>query len=262
MSRHHQPLFVVGIAGGSGSGKTTIANALLGKLNSQFKISTSLLTMDYYYRDLSHLSFAEREQTNFDHPSSIENALLIQHLRDLKSGKSIRVPTYNFATHNRNAETRAMVPPDVLIVEGILLLADPELAALLDLKVFVDCAADVRLMRRLQRDVKERGRDVDSVCVQYAKTVQPMYDEFVAPSGKLAHIVVPNSAGEHDSYAAVVDLLASKARVFVSDHAQHQLQLQQQPQPKSPRLSSSPTGKPIEEAPPSVKRAKQQQMAA
>lgn len=177
---------IVGIAGGSGSGKTTIAESLVEQLNG----NVALVQHDAYYRHSPELSFEARSQVNYDHPESLETELLVEHLVSLRSGHAIEKPAYDFASHLRSDEVDTILPAPVIVVEGILVLAEPGLRAELDLKVFVDTAADVRLARRLQRDMEERGRSVASVITQYFTSVRPMYLEFVEPSKSYADVII------------------------------------------------------------------------
>jgi uridine kinase len=181
--------FIVGIVGGSGSGKTTLAEGVMSQIGDKGKI----ISHDSYYHDFSNLTFEERCNLNFDHPNSLETSLLVEHLRHLKAGKTIEVPTYRYDTHARDNNTVVTVHPcPVIIVEGILLMENEELCELLDLKVFVDVAADIRFTRRLQRDVEERGRTPSSVISQYEATVRPMHMKFVEPTKERADIIVTN----------------------------------------------------------------------
>ena len=179
---------VIGIAGGSGSGKTTIASAVLEDIGPE---RVALLLHDSYYRDLGHLTLEQRASSNFDHPDSLETALLVEHLGRLLAGDAIEKPVYDFTTHTRGAETERVEPRPVLLVEGVLVLAEPALRDLMDLKIFVDTDADVRLMRRLERDLRDRGRTLESVLEQYLRTVRPMHIEFVEPSKAHADLVIP-----------------------------------------------------------------------
>jgi uridine kinase len=198
------PLFI-GIAGGSGSGKTTIAEAVVERLDGR----VSLIQHDAYYRHQPHLSFEERTTVNYDHPSSLETELMISHLETLRGGAGIDRPVYDFARHLRAEETVRIDPAPVIIVEGILVLAEPGLRAELDLKIFVDTDPDVRLARRIDRDIEERGRSVDSVIDQYFATVRPMHVEFVAPSMRYADLVILEGYNPA-AVATVVELIRSR----------------------------------------------------
>lgn len=182
----NRPL-VIAVAGGSGSGKTTVARAIDEAVHRE----SVLIEQDAYYKDLAHLSLEERKQVNFDHPDAFDTELLVAQLRLLLSGQPIDRPTYDYPGHTRAAATVHVVPKDVILVDGILLLADARLRPLFDIKVFVDVADDVRFIRRLQRDVVERGRTMDSVIAQYLTTVRPMHLEFVEPSKRYADIILP-----------------------------------------------------------------------
>ncbi|MEB3198078.1 MAG: uridine kinase [Candidatus Sericytochromatia bacterium] len=180
--------FVIGVAGGSGSGKTTVARNILERAGTTH---VAHLLHDNYYHDLAHLSFEERSQVNFDHPDSLDNDLFIEHLKALLERRTIAAPKYDFKTHRRTEETVAIEPRPVILVEGILIFADPALRALMDLRIFVDTDADLRVLRRIKRDVAERGRHLETVIDQYLNSVRPMHNEFVAPSKKHANIVLP-----------------------------------------------------------------------
>lgn len=179
--------FTVGVAGGTGSGKTTLTRALLDRFSGQ----SSVVFMDNYYKDQSHLTWDERVMTNYDAPEAFDVELMADHLQQLRAGKAIDCPVYNFAAHNRAAETIRVEPSPVLVVEGILLFALPELTEQLDLKLFVDTDADVRILRRIQRDVVERGRSLASVEEQYLQTVKPMHELYVDPSKRSADLIIP-----------------------------------------------------------------------
>ena len=179
--------FTVGVAGGTGSGKTTLTRALLDRFSGQ----SSVVFMDNYYKDQSHLTWDERVVTNYDAPEAFDVELMAEHLRQLRAGQAIDCPVYNFAEHNRAAETVRVAPSPVLVVEGILLFALPELTEQLDLKLFVDTDADVRILRRIQRDVVERGRSLASVEEQYLQTVKPMHELYVDPSKRSADLIIP-----------------------------------------------------------------------
>jgi uridine kinase len=179
---------VIGIAGGSGSGKTTVAHAVLGDIDAA---DVAFVEHDAYYRDRSDLTLEQRSELNYDHPDAFETGLLIQHVIDLRSGRPIPKPIYDFTTHSRTPETVTVEPASVIVVEGILVLVEPALRDLMDLKIFVDTDADIRLIRRLQRDVKERGRSVESVLEQYLATVRPMHLQFVEESKRYADLILP-----------------------------------------------------------------------
>lgn len=179
---------VIGIAGGSGSGKTTIARALIREIGEG---ACALILHDAYYRDLSHLPLPERAAQNFDHPDALETGLLVAHLRELLAGRVVERPSYDFEQHLRREQTERVQPRPVILVEGVLVLADPELRNLLDLKIYVDTDADLRLMRRLRRDIRDRGRSLDSVFEQYLDTVRPMHVRHVEPTRAFADLVIP-----------------------------------------------------------------------
>jgi len=179
---------LIGIAGGTGSGKTTVARKLLEALPAE---QVSLLQHDWYYRDCEHLSWEERVTVNFDHPDALESELLLAHLRELKAGRAVDCPQYDFATHTRASTVITVNPAPIVVVEGILLFAVPELRSLFDLRLFVDTDDDIRLMRRIKRDITKRGRDVESIQQQYYATVRPMHIEYVAPTKRFAHLVIP-----------------------------------------------------------------------
>lgn len=179
---------LLGIAGGSGSGKTTLANKLIDCFGSD---EVSLLRHDNYYKRHDDLPYEERAKLNYDHPDSFDTPLLCEHIRALKQGKTIEMPVYDYSIHNRSDQVIVVHPAPVIILEGIMIFADPELCDLLDIKVFVDTDADVRILRRIIRDVKERGRSLDSVISQYLTTVKPMHEQFVEPSKRKADIIIP-----------------------------------------------------------------------
>ena len=187
MTTKHSSL-VIGIAGGTGSGKTTIADYILETVGPE---KIAFFPHDAYYRELDGLTQEERSQVNFDHPSSLETELLIEHIKRLRNGESIELPTYDFTKHCRTGETTLIKPQPILMVEGILILAEPELRDLCDLKIYVDTDADIRFIRRLKRDIEERGRTTQSVIKQYLETVRPMHLEFVEPSKRYANVIIP-----------------------------------------------------------------------
>lgn len=184
---NERPL-IIGFAGGSGSGKTTIARAVARAIGPDHVV---LIEHDSYYRDQSDIPFEVRAKTNFDHPDALESELLVAHLKELLAGRPIEKPVYDFTVHARKSETVTVHPLPVVIVEGILVLVEPELRDLMDLKIYVDTDADVRLLRRLERDIKERGRSFDSVLNQYLTTVRPMHLQFVEASKRHADIIIP-----------------------------------------------------------------------
>jgi len=199
---HDTPL-VIGIAGGSGSGKTTVAQEILQRVGPE---RIAFIQHDSYYKDLSGLPPAQRAEVNFDHPNSLESDLLISHIEKLKSGESIKVPIYDFSTHSRTDRFFTVNSRGVIVVEGILIFADMALRALFDVKIFVDTDADIRLIRRLQRDITERGRTVESVIKQYQSTVRPMHLEFVEPSKRYADVIIP----EGGFNAAALDMVVAR----------------------------------------------------
>jgi len=201
--------FVIGVAGGSGSGKTTVVRRIVDSLGLGH---VTLLQHDRYYRDRNDLRLEERAALNYDHPNSLETDLLVRHVQELKSGKPIEVPTYDFTRHARLSERETFQPRRALIVEGILVFTDAALRDLMDIKVFVDTDSDTRFIRRLQRDVAERGRTMESVIDQYLNTVRPMHLEFVEPSKRYADVIIP--LGGHNTVA--VDLLLTMLRSVAS----------------------------------------------
>lgn len=182
-------MLVIGIAGGTGSGKTTVVNNILRDLNAE---SVIVISQDNYYKDHPELSFDERSKINFDHPRSIDFELLKEHVALLKNGISIEQPVYSFITHSRKEETILTHPQSVIIVEGILVLTDADLRDLFDVKIFVHADSDERLIRRVRRDIQERGRDLDEVLTRYQKTLKPMHQQFIEPSKNYADIIIPN----------------------------------------------------------------------
>lgn len=191
---------VLGVAGGTGSGKTTVAHAILDAVGEE---RIAFLPQDSYYRDVEWKDEHHLLQHNFDHPSAFDNELLASHLRALKRGESVAMPIYDFVRHRRKAETQRIEARPVILVEGIMLLAEPEIRLLLDFKIYVDTDADVRLKRRIQRDMAERGRDLDDVLRQYMATVRPMHLEFVEPSKRWADVIVPEGGANRVAMAMV-----------------------------------------------------------
>ena len=183
-------MLIIGIAGGTGCGKTTVVNQIVDELRND---EVEVISQDSYYKDTSHLTYDERVKINFDHPSSIDFELLIQHLKELKKGDSINQPVYSFVEHNRTSETVKTKPRKVVIVEGILILTNPELRDMFDIKIFVHADSDERLIRRLKRDIAERGRDLDEVLTRYQTTLKPMHEQFIEPMKEYADIIIPNN---------------------------------------------------------------------
>ena len=196
---------LIGITGGTGSGKSTIADALYSTFSED---CIAMIQQDMYYKDQSHLSMEERVKTNYDHPMAFDNDLLVEHLKSLINGDSIEKPSYDFTVHNRAKETTTIAPRDIILVEGILILEDERIRDLLDIKVYVDTDADIRILRRLVRDINERGRTVESVIDQYLKMVRPMHMEFTEPTKRYADIIIPE--GGHNYVA--IDILMAKIR--------------------------------------------------
>lgn len=183
-------MLIIGIAGGTGCGKTTVVNQILNELPEG---EVGVISQDSYYKDTSHLSYEERVKINFDHPRSIDFELLEEHLKDLRNGKDIQQPVYSFIKHNRTGDTILTHPRKVMIVEGILILTHPELRELFDIKIFVHADSDERLIRRLKRDITERGRDIDEVLQRYQTTLKPMHQQFIEPTKEFADIIIPNN---------------------------------------------------------------------
>lgn len=194
-------VFVIGIAGGTGSGKTTLAS----KLKDVFEDDVVLICQDYYYKSFDKISFEERTKLNFDHPNSFDMPYLIHQIQELKKFKSIERPVYSFTEHRRLPEVVKVEPKRVIIIEGILIFENKELTDLMDMKIFVDTDADIRLLRRLLRDIKERGRDLDSVVDQYMTTVKPMHEEFIEPSKKVADVIIPEGGMNHIAVSMLLD---------------------------------------------------------
>ena len=183
-------MLIIGIAGRTGCGKTTVVNQIINELPEG---EVGVISQDSYYRDLSHLSLTERRETNFDHPNSIDFKLLEQHLKALKEGKTVQQPVYSFLECNRTSETVTTPPRKVMIVEGILILTNPEIRNMFDIKIFVHADSDERLIRRLKRDVDERGWDLDETLVNYQNILKPMHDQFIEPTKQFADIIIPNN---------------------------------------------------------------------
>ena len=183
-------MLIIGIAGGTGSGKTTVVRQIMDELKNE---EVDVISQDSYYLDTTHLPFKERVKINFDHPKSIDFELLVEHLKELKAGKTIEEPVYSFTEHNRTNETRTIHPRKVIIVEGILILTHPEVREMFDIKIYVHADSDERLIRRLKRDINERGRDLDEVLWRYQTTLKPMHQQFIDPTKEFADIIIPTN---------------------------------------------------------------------
>lgn len=195
---------IVLIAGGSGSGKSTVAENILKQLSEN---SVVLISHDNYYRDLSHISYEERNEVNYDHPNSLETDLFVQHLQQLKAGKTVEIPTYDFKKHNRAEETITIEPASIIIVDGILILHDQAMLELADLKLFVDTPPDIRVLRRTKRDIEERGRTFEFATEQYMRFTRPMHQQFVEPSKDNADIIIPEGGFNTNAIDMVVNHL-------------------------------------------------------
>lgn len=205
---------IIGICGGTGSGKTTIARKIIEAVERKRVV---LLEQDSYYRNLEDMPLDARRQTNFDHPDSIDSEMLVNHLKRLRQGQSIEMPIYDFRTHTRKPETEHIDPKRVVIVEGILIFAEPRISDLLDVKVFVDTPDDIRFIRRLQRDIRERGRTVESVIAQYYATVRPMHFEFVETSKRTADLIIPEGGNPEIGVEFLCGLIREKLRVELDE---------------------------------------------
>lgn len=200
---------LIGIAGGTGSGKSTVTREIYKSITDK---NVAIIEQDSYYKDQSNISFEERVKTNYDHPFAFDNELLISHLKDLLNGKSIQKPIYDFENHNRKKETVLVEPRDIVVLEGILILYDEDLRNLMDIKLFVDTDADVRVIRRILRDIKDRGRTLDSVVKQYMTTVRPAHMQFVEPTKRYADIIIPE--GGYNKVA--IDIIVTKVNDIVN----------------------------------------------
>ncbi|GAA0601864.1 uridine kinase [Virgibacillus siamensis] len=205
---------VIGVAGGSGSGKTTVTRSICQRFADK---TILVIEQDYYYKDQSHLPFEERLNTNYDHPLAFDNDLLISHLHDLMNQKPIEKPVYDYKVHTRSDEVIPVEPKEVIILEGILILEDPRLVDLMDIKVFVDTDSDVRIIRRLLRDIKERGRTLDSVIDQYINNVRPSHLQFVEPTKRYADIIIPEGGQNH----VAIDIMATKIENILTKNRQN-----------------------------------------
>lgn len=201
---------IIGVTGGSGSGKTSVSRAIFNNFPDH---SIMMLEQDSYYKDQSNLSFEERLNTNYDHPFAFDNDLLIQHVEELLNYKAIEKPVYDYVAHTRSQATIIQEPKEVIILEGILILEDEHLRELMDIKVYVDTDDDIRIIRRIKRDMEERGRTLDSVIEQYLTVVKPMYHQFIEPTKRYADIIVPEGGENH----VAIDLITTKVASFL-DH--------------------------------------------
>ncbi len=196
---------IIGIAGGTGSGKSTLAD----NIRKEFANNITMLSHDYYYKSNSHLSFDERKKLNYDHPDAFDTDLLIEHLNKLKKGEVIYRPNYSFVTYLREEQTVEVVPKKVILLDGFLIFENKELRDMMDIKIFVDTDADIRFIRRLVRDVSDRGRTLESVIEQYTTTVKPMHEQFVEPSKKYADIIVPEGGYNHVALNMIIEKIRS-----------------------------------------------------
>lgn len=199
---------VIGVAGGSGSGKTSVTKAIYESFQGH---SIMMVQQDYYYKDQSHLPFEERLKTNYDHPLAFDNALLIDHLNKLLRYEPIEKPVYDYTIHTRSSEVIHVEPKDVIILEGILVLEDERLRNLMDIKLFVDTDADLRIIRRLLRDIKDRGRSLESVIEQYENVVRPMHNQFIEPTKRYADVIIPEGGHNH----VAIDLMVTKIQTIL-----------------------------------------------
>lgn len=204
--------FVIGVAGGTGSGKTTVSRRIQEAVNINH---IAYIQHDNYYRDQGQLSMDQRVRTNYDHPDSLETELLVQHLISLRAGQAIEMPMYDFSLHTRSTQTQRIEPAPIILLEGILIFVEKELRELMDVRIFVDTDADIRFIRRLRRDMNERGRSLDSVVQQYMGTVRPMHMEFVEPSKRYADIIVPRGGDNR----VAMEMIVSRVDALLRDHA-------------------------------------------
>ncbi|HHY54445.1 MAG TPA: uridine kinase [Chloroflexi bacterium] len=206
----NSPAFTIGVAGGTGSGKTTVSRRIWEAVGRE---RIAYLQHDNYYKDQSHLTPEERARTNYDHPDSLETSLMVSHLRELRAGRPVDIPVYDFSVHNRSKETLRVNPAKVILVEGILIFVEPALRELMDMRIFVDTDADIRFIRRLRRDMVERGRNLDSIVQQYLGTVRPMHMEFVEPSKRYADIIVPQGGDNR----VAMEMIVSRIQALLSE---------------------------------------------
>ncbi len=203
----------IGVAGGSGSGKTTVSTAILERIGTE---NISYLEHDAYYKDIRDIPFSHSQIINFDHPDSLETSLLIEHIQALKQGRAVEVPVYDFTTYRRTQQVKAVQPQPIILVEGILIFAEPDLRKLFDVRIFVDTDADIRFIRRLKRDIAERGRSVESVIEQYLHSVRPMHLDFVEPSKRYADVIIP----EGGKNLVAIEMVAARIRTMLDNPEQ------------------------------------------
>ena len=201
---------IIGVTGGSGGGKTSVSRAILSNFPDE---NIAMIEQDSYYKDQSHLTFEERVKTNYDHPLAFDTDLMIEQLNELIEGRPVDIPVYDYTQHTRSDQTVRMEPQDVIIVEGILVLEDKRLRDLMDIKLFVDTDDDIRIIRRIKRDMEERGRSLDSIIEQYTEVVKPMYHQFIEPTKRYADIVIPEGV----SNVVAIDLINTKVASILSD---------------------------------------------
>ncbi|QDL55038.1 uridine kinase [Rhodoferax aquaticus] len=209
MNKANNKPFVIGVAGGSGSGKSTVTREVLASIGPEM---VAVVMQDDYYLDQSHMSPEDRRKTNYDHPQAFDWPLMVQHLKALRRGESIEMPEYDFAADNRSHKTITVKPAPVIVVEGLFALFDADMRKMMSLKIFVDTAADVRFIRRLQRDIAERGRSTESVIKQYLETVRPMHKQFIEPTKRNADVILP-----HGANGPAVDIITTKVVSLIRD---------------------------------------------
>ena len=209
MPKTNNKPFVIGVAGGSGSGKSTVTREVLASIGPEL---ATVVIQDDYYCDQTHMSPEDRRKTNYDHPDAFDWPLMAQHVRALRNGEAIEMPVYDFAADNRSSKTITVKPAPVIVIEGLFALFDADLRKMMSLKIFVDTAADVRFIRRLQRDIAERGRSADSVINQYLETVRPMHKQFIEPTKRYADVILP-----HGANGPAVDIITTKVRSLLQE---------------------------------------------
>ncbi len=207
---NNKKTIIIGIAGASASGKSLLANTIVNELGSDQVV---IISEDAYYKDSSHLPFDERAKINFDHPDAFDHELLFNHLQELQEGKDVEIPIYNHSQHIRESKTRKIGGHTIIVLEGILLFVEPKLRDLMDIRIYMETALDICLIRRLKRDMKERGRSLDSVLKQYDETVRPMYMQFIDPSKRYADIIVPRGGGNR----IAIDMIKAKMRELLKN---------------------------------------------